>query len=76
MAFLEDLEGLTAHQIQKIARDFNISESSFVFSKWSKITKKVRIFTLSEEIHFAGHPSIGSAFIQPSEVLIQEFNKK
>ena len=76
MAVRIDSEGLTAHQMQKIAWDFNISESSFVFSKGSKNTKKVRIFTLSKEITFAGHPSIGSAFVLPSKVLIQEFNKK
>ncbi|KAJ3309023.1 hypothetical protein HDV04_000529 [Boothiomyces sp. JEL0838] len=48
--------------MQKIARQFNLSETSFVLDTDSD-TKKVRIFTTSVELPFAGHPTLGSSFI-------------
>jgi trans-2,3-dihydro-3-hydroxyanthranilate isomerase len=57
-------EGLTTEQMQKIAREFNISETVFVFAPENpKNTRSLRIFTPKEEIPFAGHPTVGTAYI-------------
>jgi trans-2,3-dihydro-3-hydroxyanthranilate isomerase len=47
--------------MQQIAREFNFSETTFVFSS-AACTRKVRIFTPTQELPFAGHPNIGTAF--------------
>src|SRR5262249_12165409 len=50
-------------QMQQIAREFNYSESTFVFPPKKKThTAQVRIFTPKDEIPFAGHPNVGTAF--------------
>ena len=62
LAVLPDARGLTDVQMQKIAREFNFSESTFVFPPENGHTRKVRIFTPTTEVPFAGHPNIGTAF--------------
>ena len=62
LAVLPEAAGLSAGQMQKIAREFNFSESTFVFPAEAGHTRKVRIFTPTMEIPFAGHPNIGTAF--------------
>ncbi len=55
---------LTKAQMQLIAREINYSETTFVFpSKSKNIDAKVRIFTPGEEIPFAGHPVLGTAYV-------------
>ncbi|HUV36934.1 MAG TPA: PhzF family phenazine biosynthesis protein [Patescibacteria group bacterium] len=55
---------LTKHQMQTIAREINFSETTFIFpSKNKEVHAKVRIFTPGEEVPFAGHPTIGTAFV-------------
>ncbi|HEV7507993.1 MAG TPA: PhzF family phenazine biosynthesis protein [Thermoanaerobaculia bacterium] len=49
--------------MQQIAREFNFSESTFVFPPEAGHTRKVRIFTPTTEIPFAGYPNIGTAFV-------------
>ena len=63
LAVLPDASGLTGNQMQLIAREFNFSESSFIFPSERGNTRKVRIFSPSIEVPFAGHPNIGSAFV-------------
>ena len=53
-------------QMQQIAREFNFSESTFVFPPEKGNTRKIRIFTPSTEVPFAGHPNIGTAFVLAS----------
>ena len=48
--------------MQKIAREFNLTETTFVFPPEAGHTRKVRIFTPTTEVPFAGHPNIGTAF--------------
>jgi trans-2,3-dihydro-3-hydroxyanthranilate isomerase len=56
-------EGLSAEQMLLIAREMNFSESTFVLPAEAPGTDfRVRIFTTSREIDFAGHPTIGTAF--------------
>ncbi|MEM7114428.1 MAG: PhzF family phenazine biosynthesis protein [Chloroflexota bacterium] len=62
LAVLPDARGLTTEQMQLIAREFNFSESTFVLPAEQGQTRKVRIFTRTSELPFAGHPNIGTAF--------------
>ncbi|MGY9010562.1 MAG: PhzF family phenazine biosynthesis protein [Rhodobacterales bacterium] len=75
LAVLPDAEGLTGMQMQQIAREFNFSESTFVFPPEKGNTKKLRIFTPSAELPFAGHPNIGTAFVLASAGIIEEFHE-
>jgi trans-2,3-dihydro-3-hydroxyanthranilate isomerase len=62
LAVLPDARGLSDRRMQQIAREFNFSESTFVLPPESENTRKVRIFTPTAEIPFAGHPNVGTAF--------------
>ncbi len=63
LAMLPDARGLSDRQMQQIAREFNFSESTFVFPADEGHTRRVQIFTPSREVPFAGHPNIGTAFV-------------
>ena len=62
LAVLPEAEGLNEVQMQQIAREFNFSETAFVFPPEQGQTRKVRIFTPTSELPFAGHPNLGTAF--------------
>src|SRR5262245_62734741 len=62
LAVLPEAAGLSDQQMQQIAREFNFSETSFVFPAEAGHTRKVRIFTPTTEVPFAGHPNVGTAF--------------
>ena len=62
LAVLPQATGLSDRQMQQIAREFNFAESTFVFPSAS-FTRRVRIFTPVNELAFAGHPNIGTAFV-------------
>jgi trans-2,3-dihydro-3-hydroxyanthranilate isomerase len=67
LAVVLDADGLTKDQMQTIAREFNYSESSFVLRPSDpRHTAEVRIFTPTVEVPFAGHPSVGTAFVLAS----------
>ncbi|HEY4592849.1 MAG TPA: PhzF family phenazine biosynthesis protein [Thermoanaerobaculia bacterium] len=63
LAVLPDAQGLSDRQMQQVAREFNFSETTFVFPPEAGQTRKVRIFTPSIEVPFAGHPNVGTAFV-------------
>lgn len=64
LAVFPDARGLNGEQMQMLAREFNYSESAFVLpGEASDADFRVRIFTPNEELPFAGHPTIGTAFI-------------
>src|SRR5436190_12881185 len=63
LAVLPKADGLSDRQMQQIAREFNFSESTFVFPPRAGHTRHVRIFTPAAEIPFAGHPNVGTAFV-------------
>lgn len=63
LAVLPRADGLSSRQMQQIAREFNFSETTFVFPAEQGNTRKVRIFTPAREVPFAGHPNIGTAFV-------------
>ena len=63
LAVITDANGLTREEMQAIASEFNYSESTFVLPPEDPAhTAGVRIFTRQNEIPFAGHPNIGTAF--------------
>jgi predicted PhzF superfamily epimerase YddE/YHI9 len=64
LAVLPEAAGLSGEQMQRIAREFNYSETTFVLPPEDPAhTRKVRIFTPGAEIPFAGHPNVGTAFV-------------
>ena len=64
LAVITDARGLSDTQMQAIAKEFNYSESIFVLPPASKSnTRSVRIFTPAAELPFAGHPTVGCAFV-------------
>lgn len=64
LAVLPDARGLTTEQMLAITREFNYSESTFVFPPEDpKHTRRVRIFTPGGEVPFAGHPTVGTAHV-------------
>ena len=66
LAVLPQAVGLSTQQMQEIAREFNFSETTFVFPARAGHTRHVRIFTPAREIPFAGHPNVGTAFVLAS----------
>lgn len=62
-----DGSGLSAAEMQAIAREMNHSESTFLFPAERGGAARVRIFTQTAELPFAGHPVIGTAFALASE---------
>src|SRR6185437_1016702 len=60
VAVVLDAEGLDTAQMQRIAGWTNLSETTFLL-KSDKADYRVRIFTLRQELPFAGHPTLGSA---------------
>ena len=62
LAILPDATGISTEGMQKIAREFNFPESTFVLPKNDSANSyRVRIFTPRAELNFAGHPTIGTA---------------
>jgi trans-2,3-dihydro-3-hydroxyanthranilate isomerase len=63
LAVFPKASGLSDRQMQQITREFNYSETAFVLPAEAGQTRKVRIFTPAQEIPFAGHPNVGTAFV-------------
>ncbi|MGO9358588.1 MAG: PhzF family phenazine biosynthesis protein [Xanthobacteraceae bacterium] len=64
LAVVLDAEGLSSEQMQRIAAEFNLSETTFVLPpRDAAHTAEVRIFTPRSEMPFAGHPNVGTAFV-------------
>src|SRR5215216_3939699 len=67
LAVLPDARGLTGEEMLAITREFNYSESTFVLPPDEpQHARRVRIFTPGGEIPFAGHPTVGTAFVLAS----------
>jgi trans-2,3-dihydro-3-hydroxyanthranilate isomerase len=62
LAVFEDGKGLDAATMQKLALQFNLSETTFILPS-SNATARVRIFTPTFEMPFAGHPTLGTAHV-------------
>lgn len=65
-------DGLTAERMQRIAREMNLSETTFVMRPRATGDVWVRIFTPVNELPFAGHPTLGTAVAIASSAEIDE----
>jgi trans-2,3-dihydro-3-hydroxyanthranilate isomerase len=63
LAVFTDGRGLNTSTMQAIALEMNLSETVFVLPPTSGGTAKIRIFTPRVELGFAGHPTLGAAFV-------------
>lgn len=63
LAVFTDARGVSDSSMQAIAREMNLSETVFVLRPEAGGHAKIRIFTPNLEIPFAGHPTLGSAFV-------------
>ncbi|MGA2759726.1 MAG: PhzF family phenazine biosynthesis protein [Candidatus Cybelea sp.] len=64
LAVFHDATGLDGATMQKVARETNLSETTFVFpAERSGAAARVRIFTPVKEMMFAGHPTVGTAWV-------------
>lgn len=66
LAVFPDGSGLTDTEMQSVAKEMNLSETTFILPRDSATERergvRVRIFTVQEELPFAGHPTLGTAF--------------
>lgn len=63
LAVVLDADGLSTDQLQALAREFNLSETAFPLKAPAGATYGLRIFTPLTELPFAGHPSLGAAWV-------------
>src|SRR5690606_3573345 len=63
LAVFTDARGLDAETMQQLAREMNLSETTFVFPPEHDGTAKVRVFMPTRELLFAGHPTLGTAYV-------------
>src|SRR6202165_2184185 len=73
LAVLPDARGLSDAEMQAVAREMNLSETTFIFPRDAATERekgvRVRIFTVTEELPFAGHPTLGTAMVLHENVL-------
>jgi trans-2,3-dihydro-3-hydroxyanthranilate isomerase len=76
LAVIANGSGLSDAEMQAIAKEMNLSETTFVLPRAAEIEKergvRVRIFTVQEELPFAGHPTLGTAFALRGESNVNE----
>jgi trans-2,3-dihydro-3-hydroxyanthranilate isomerase len=67
LAVFPDGRGLSDAEMQAIARETNLSETTFILPSEKDVETRegvrVRIFTVAEELEFAGHPTLGTAYV-------------
>jgi trans-2,3-dihydro-3-hydroxyanthranilate isomerase len=63
LAVFTAADGLPPDRMQKVAREMNLSETVFVLSPAAGGDARIRIFTPATELPFAGHPTLGTAFV-------------
>jgi trans-2,3-dihydro-3-hydroxyanthranilate isomerase len=67
LAVFTDASALSSEQMQRVAKETNYSETTFVIPRRFEETwaqgHRVRIFTVNEELPFAGHPTLGTAWV-------------
>jgi trans-2,3-dihydro-3-hydroxyanthranilate isomerase len=71
LAVVLDAEDISSEAMQRIAKEMNISETTFVLRPEDPAhAARVRIFTPASELPFAGHPTVGTAWVLASEGLV------
>jgi trans-2,3-dihydro-3-hydroxyanthranilate isomerase len=65
LAIFPDARGLSTAEMQALARETNLCETTFILPREAEVERErgvqVRIFTVREELQFAGHPTLGTA---------------
>lgn len=70
LAVVKDADGLSDIRMQQIAREINFSETTFILSDEIRNGGyDVRIFTPKKEVPFAGHPTLGTAYVIQHEII-------
>ena len=68
LCVFDDARGISDAQMQALALQMNLSETTFILPREKTVERergvRVRIFTVQEELPFAGHPTLGTAFIR------------
>ena len=76
LAVFTDASGLRDGEMQVLAREMNLSETTFILPRdhatEAREGKKVRIFTVEEELPFAGHPTLGTALYLYAEQSVSD----
>jgi len=77
LAVFPDGSGLETAMMQSIARELNLSETTFILPRESNAeATRVRIFTPARELAFAGHPTIGTAYVMRRLGLVADSAKR
>ena len=63
LCVFEDATGLSDKDMQDLARQLNLSETTFITPDSGEVSANVRIFTPNYEMPFAGHPTLGTAYV-------------
>jgi trans-2,3-dihydro-3-hydroxyanthranilate isomerase len=74
VAVFTDARGLETYEMQRLARELNLSESVFVFPAEQGGHARIRIFTPGIEMQFAGHPTLGTAFVLAAPMQLIEIH--
>ncbi|MBP1769027.1 MAG: PhzF family phenazine biosynthesis protein, partial [Candidatus Aminicenantes bacterium] len=70
LAVVRPAKSLETEAMQKIAREFNFSETAFILGGRARRGGfDVRIFTPARELPFAGHPTLGTAFVIQQDLI-------
>jgi trans-2,3-dihydro-3-hydroxyanthranilate isomerase len=72
LAVFTDAREIPEVELQKLAREMNFSETVFVYPKQADGHAKIRIFTPGAEVPFAGHPTLGTAFVLAGPLQLPE----
>ena len=72
LAVFTDARELPEKRLQPLAREVNFSETVFVYAAEADGHAKIRIFTPTTEVPFAGHPTLGTAFVLGGPLQLEE----
>ena len=72
VAVFTDARELPEDKLQPVAREMNLSETVFVYKPEGEGHVRIRIFTPTRELPFAGHPTLGTAFILSGPLQLEE----
>jgi trans-2,3-dihydro-3-hydroxyanthranilate isomerase len=72
LAVFTDARKIPEEKLQPLARELNLSETVFVYPAEGDGHAKIRIFTPAAEIPFAGHPTLGTAFVLGGPLQVEE----
>lgn len=72
LAVFTDAREIPEAQLQPLAREINFSETVFVYPGSGEGDVRIRIFTPAKEVPFAGHPTLGTAFVLAGPLQLEE----